>query len=475
DLKNYYEEHIDDYKTNEMRKLSFVLFRNQASATDSNLVLKNLVNVKEIVINDTADFKSFVEIYSEVPYSVDTVDVTSLTEQVVEEFNSSNGTGIVGPVASSDGYVIYNLLDIMSSEDRVVRASHILINQNADPDQNLFEANKVYDELIVGGKFEDIAKEKSGDPGSAVNGGDLGWFTKGKMVKEFEEACFSGKVGEIQKPIKTTFGYHIIKVTNQSKRKYIVEKIVNQVKQSAATLDENYNNASDFAYLADKNGFTKEAELLGYQIQESQQFSEGTFSIPGIGSNKMLIKFSFENGLNDISDVFKLPTGFVVAKISEINPEGFIPFEEVKTGVQQLVRNERKFEQARILATDLMERVNGDITKIPALDPRLQVKSTGRFNLQTNIPTIGKDFAFINTALNLEKGETSEPVKGQRGFYIMYIIDKTPFDSSSYSIQASTIRNNLLQEKKNAFLNQWLNKLKADAEIVDNRHIFYRF
>ena len=81
----------------------------------------------------------------------------------------------------------------------------------------------LYNQLIKGADFAKLAKEYSSDPGSARKGGDLGWFRKGMMVPEFEKAAFSGRVGVIQKPIKTNYGYHIIKVTGKTNKKFIVE------------------------------------------------------------------------------------------------------------------------------------------------------------------------------------------------------------------------------------------------------------
>ena len=72
------------------------------------------------------------------------------------------------------------------------------------------------------------------------------------MVKEFEDASFNGRIGKIQKPIKTQFGYHIIKVTGRSNKKYVVEKIVNEIRASATTIDRSYNNAGDFLILQKK-------------------------------------------------------------------------------------------------------------------------------------------------------------------------------------------------------------------------------
>lgn len=87
-----------------------------------------------------------------------------------------------------------------------VEASHILVKSEA-------EAKKIYDEIKSGKDFGELAKKYSQDPGSKVNGGSLGYFTKGQMVPEFEKTAFSLKVGEVSQPFKTSFGYHIIKKT----------------------------------------------------------------------------------------------------------------------------------------------------------------------------------------------------------------------------------------------------------------------
>lgn len=86
-----------------------------------------------------------------------------------------------------------------------VHASHILVKTEQ-------EANSILFDLKRGASFEDMAKKHSICP-SKNKGGDLGWFGKGQMVREFEQAAFSLPVGELSKPIKTQFGYHIIKVT----------------------------------------------------------------------------------------------------------------------------------------------------------------------------------------------------------------------------------------------------------------------
>lgn len=87
-----------------------------------------------------------------------------------------------------------------------VRASHILVNSEQ-------EANEILAQIKAGKKFEELAKSRSSCP-SGKNGGDLGFFTRGKMVPEFEQAAFSLKKGELSAPVRTAFGFHIIKVTD---------------------------------------------------------------------------------------------------------------------------------------------------------------------------------------------------------------------------------------------------------------------
>jgi len=476
DLRKFYDENPDKFKINAQRKLSFVLFRNEPSNADSMMVIKNLENVKRMAENDTSDFKYFVDIYSETPYSVDTLKVSELSKEAIRGFKDAIKGSIIGPVPSTKGgYEIYHLLNVIPSSEKFIRASHILISQMGDDAANLAEANHVYQELKDGADFAETAQNYSKDPGSAKNGGDLGWFGRGMMVKEFDEACFSGKVGEIQKPVKTSFGYHIILVTDQSNSKYVVERINNAIQESATTRDAKFTAAGDFSYLAQKNGFEKEAELMSYNIQESGNFTLKSVSIPGLGANKRLITFAFENGLNSVSEVHKLPNGYVVAKISEVIADGVEKFEDIQPKVRQLLVVEKQYEKALQLASEVMKKAGNDLNKVSQVDSRIQVGTTGRFNLTTSIPNIGKDNAFHFNALSMKQGEISEPVRGLRGYYVIKLTEKTQFDSTAFQAQAGIIRNNLIQEKKTASLNAWLTEIKEQGDIVDNRYKFYGY
>lgn len=119
-----------------------------------------------------------------------------------------------------------------------ISAKHILIKVKSDSDEEGLtdeEAKAKAEDLIQklndGADFSTLAKENSEDPGSAANGGDLGYFNKGKMVKEFEEAAYKLKVNEYtSEPVKTTYGYHIILKTDE-KEKESLDKVKDEIKE----------------------------------------------------------------------------------------------------------------------------------------------------------------------------------------------------------------------------------------------------
>lgn len=473
DLKDYYQKNLDKYQIKPQRKVKYVMFRNQPSEDDTTFVVRTLENIKTKIGNEVEQFAGDVEIYSTQPYSRDTVQITELQAEAVDVIlNASPGT-LVGPVGLFEGYVLYHLVSSIGGGELVVRASHILINDQESEEKNFEKANQIYEEIRTGASFEELAQIHSNDPGTQSKGGDLGWFGRNMMVKEFEDAAFSGAVGVVQKPIKTTFGVHLVKSTGRSDRRFVIEKIVIPVKQSASSRDAIFSAANDFSYLAQKNGFEKEAEIMHYEVAESPPFQVDAGAIPGIGMNKRMVEFAFDNGLNTVSPPFKTPQGYAVFKISEVIKEGVKPFDEVKELIRPAVVREKKFEVSKKMMEDIAKKIGGDLSKAKELEPKITYATTGSFNTNGNVPAVGRDFIFTNKALNTDVNKVSEPFRGLRGYFMIKVLERSPYDETAFQLQRNTIRDNILQEKKSAFFNQWLTQRKKDAKIVDNRYLFF--
>lgn len=477
DIRAYYEKNLDKFKIEDQRKIKYVLFSKAPNHDDSVAVFNNLTAIVKKVKDDTTSFKSNVEIYSEAPYSRDTVKQNMLSPEAASALADANPGSIVGPVANYDGYNVFKVISKVPSKETVVRASHILINTNGDDAKASAEAMDIYNKLMAGANFAQMAKEKSTDYSNAKNGGDLGWFGKGRMVKEFEEAALNGKVGEILKPVKTSFGYHIIKVTGRSNSDFVVEKIVNKVKPSASTVENAFQDATDFAAEADSKGFESQAKGFGYKVIESPAFAKEARFVPGVGENQRLVDFAFDNGVNDVSPVIKIQSGYIVAEVSEVIKPGVRKFEEVEASLQPAVMQEKKVAVTKGIADKIEQNIkskNMPLNEAIAGIKEARLDTSGVFTPSQGIPKIGRDYAFADAALHAKINTVTDPVKGQRGYYIIKVISRNDFDKSAYAIQRNSIRNNLLQEKKSRFLNSWIEDLRKDAKIVDNRYKFYR-
>jgi peptidyl-prolyl cis-trans isomerase D len=475
ELEKYYKEHPDEFKIEAQRQLKYVLFSLAPTKDDSISIKNNLAAIANKIKDDTTSFKDYVKIYSDKPYSLDTLSLSLLPGEAGSLIAHATKGSLVGPVDSREGYVLYKLENIINSKDVIVKASHILIKSGKDEAAAKAKIDEIYNQLKNGANFEQLAKEKSED-GSARKSGDLGWFSKGQMVKEFENAAFNGKIGEIQKPIKTQFGYHIVKVTDKSDKKYVVEKIVNEVKASPTTLDRIYEKAGDFSYIADKNEFLSEAELMKYDVKETPPFVEESKVIPGLGANVGLIKFAFENGLNDVSKVFKVPAGYVVATISSITKAGKKSFDEEKKTIAPKVLKDLKFAKAKSIAEEIKSKLgeSSDLSKATEVYSKAKVGSIPEFTANGNVPGVGRDLAFTQAALDETLNKITAPIKGVRGYFLLKVTNRTSIDSTMFSIQKNSIRDNLLAQSKSRVLADWIDALKKDADIEDNRYMFYR-
>lgn len=470
DLKKYYDNNLIKYHIDAQRKLKYVNFPFIASSDDSSIIKRNLETiVTKMKKYDTLSLKSAVEMYSSYPYSKDSMNISQIPPTAIDKFMNSAPGSIIGPVASNEGMALYKLDNIVTGSAEFVKASHILINQGDDATR-LAEAQKIYDQIKAGASFEQLAKEKSGDKSNADKGGELGWFGKGSMVPDFEKACFEGKVGEILKPVKTPYGYHVIKITGKSDKRFVVEKIIAPVKPSASTKDSKLSLAQDYAFVADKNGMEKEANLMKYNILETTPFVKDAVSIPGIGQSKRLVDWAFDNSKGKVSEPFKMQSGYVVVMVSDVIPEGTRPFDEVKNLIKPEVVKAKKYAKAKDIIESVVGKLNGNLSMANALNNKITVDTTGNFNLAGGVPKVGRDFAFMDKASSLDVNKISEPVKGIRGYYLIKLISKSAFDNSAYQAQRNQIRDNILQEKKSSFFNQWLTKIKKDAKIVDNRY-----
>jgi peptidyl-prolyl cis-trans isomerase D len=475
DMKKIYNENTDEFKQPAVRKLKYIFITDQPSSRDSSEVLSEITSILQR-IKSGAVFADVQKDYAETspqPSFFKHGEMTQEKETAV--FNAKVGD-VVGPISDYEGAHIFKVMEEKKSSDVYVKARHILLSASS-PEQEA-SARKLAGELMARAKsgedFASLARQYSTEPAATNSGGDLGWFGKGRMVKEFEAAALSGRPGQIIGPVKTQFGIHVIKIEGRDSRELKVASITLPIKASSATREEAFQRAQDFAYIAKKGNFEKDAESAGLKVLETSEFAKGAY-IPGIGQFESINKFTFNNDLGDISDAYQVNNGYMVVKISEVKKEGVRSFEEVKESLRGRALREKKMAALKEIVKQKYSSLgeNGDLNSL-ASDPNVSVQTTGDFTFGGGVPSVGREFAFNGAAKSAEIGKVTGPVEGKRGFYLMKVLTRTPFDSAGYSVMKNMLSTQIISEKKQRVLTQWLAKMKETAEIEDNRDMFYR-
>lgn len=251
------------------------------------------------------------------------------------------------------------------SEQR--QASHILIriDGKTNAEQALKKIQDIRKQLVAGAKFSDLAKKYSQDPGSAKLGGDLGLFQQGMMVPAFDKAVFSMKLNEISEPVKTNFGYHLIKLTKiEPKRTKSFAEVKADVegmyrkKQAEKQYFDLLDKLSSVAY-EQPDTLEPAADVAGIDIKTSEPFSKAGGE-DELTQNPKVIKAAFSEDVmkgNNSSSIELSPTSSVVIRVHKMIPEKQQAFDEVKDEVEQALRKDAGVQASADLAKGILAKV----------------------------------------------------------------------------------------------------------------------
>jgi hypothetical protein len=355
----------------------------------------------------------------------------------------------------------------------------------ATPTEQDTEAVKAQAEDLIarinaGEDFATLATENSDDQASAKNGGDLGFFGQGRMVKEFEDAAFGAKVGEVVGPVESRFGYHIIKVTDRKiedgKAQVKASHILLKFKAGNATVDNARNSANQFAQEAKKGDFHDLATVYGVTIQETDYFPRGDY-IPKLGRMQALSDYIFNQPVGRTTDAYYIRDSYYVFHVIGARKETIKPLEEVKENINNILAGEQQSEEVLQKAKEFRSQIQNP-NDFERLSEQFSLKVDTvetPFAFDDYIPGIGRQKAFNGAAVALHNlGDISQPVTLPRGCYVIKLLEKTPLDSTDFKAQEDNLTQQLLNQKRNQAYQAWMAQLKEHASIEDNRYLYYR-
>ncbi len=350
--------------------------------------------------------------------------------------------------------------------------------------------DSVADKLSRGTDFGRLARIHSDDSGSAPEGGDLGWFSRGQMVPEFDEAVFDLEAGSISDPFQTEFGWHVVRLeekrtTEEGGDEIRASHILKAIKTSRATLERKYETMREIAGATEEGRELAAATGDDLKVLTTPPFTKPpddspaprTAHVPTLGALEGASEFAFSNEIGSISPIMENDEALFLLQVAERIEAHTRPFEDVRTRVESGLEREKKKEAALERGRALAELVSqGESLEAAAESFGLSIEEPDEpIKRTSHIDGIGSRTEVAGTAFSLEAGQTSGAiVMEERGITaVVQVLERTPADESLLVDERDEIAGRLRAEKERFALRSWMDAIRAEADIVDSRDQFY--
>ena len=476
-LQAYLDKHKGQYKVEDGRSVEYISVPVVASKEDSAAVRSTIATLATQFASAPAD-SLFVKMNSEQPYNKAFRSPADLPEQLRKQLPLVVGK-VYGPYAENGTYSLYKVTGEKEGTQPAARASHILIKPEANTPQAKATAKAKAQDLINkikgGADFAALARQ-FGTDGTKDQGGDLGWFTKGRMVPGFEKAVLGAPVGLLPAPVETSFGYHVIKVTAPTtKQTYQVAEVKKAITPTDATREAAYARAQQLkgqaTDLASFRQLTTKDKTL--QKQEAPNLDRNARSVNNLQNARELVRWAYgagpsgETKIGDVSEVYEIGDQYVIAALTGTQAKGEATVAGLKPQLSTLVRNDLKAQQimAKLGKTGAIEQL------ATAYGPTAQVGTAEGVALgQGTLPNVGFEPLAVGAAFGLKPGQHSAPLQGEQGVLVVEPVSVAP---AAAAADLKAVRQQLAQQRGSRQDGLIYEAIKAHANVKDNRSKFF--
>lgn len=451
EIEKMFKQNIENYKVDETRDIEYITFPVVATEDDIEAVRKSVADM-------AADFKaaedahSYAQMNSQNPAGQRFLAEAQLPSALAAVAATAQEGEVFGPYRDGDSFKISRLVSITNRPD-TVKAAHILLRSDITKADSLLAAAK------KGANFAEMARQYSEDPGSAVNGGDLGWFSDGDMVPEFNEACFAGAKGDIVK-VESQYGVHIIKIQDKgvAKKKFDFATIDKAIEYSTQTHQAVYSDAQTFATRYIKRAaFEAAIDTMNLVKRYGNNIRSNAYNVNNLRGARDLVKWAFKAKVDEVSELFEIGDEFVIAVLVKKQAKGYAKVEDLEPVITNDILKDKKAEA-------IAAAVKGMSLEQIAEKYNAKVDSASNVSYAINSVTgAGYEPALVGSILAATEKAQSGVVRGQNAAYI-YTVNQ--FNANP----AATEPNNAQQA--NAFAN-YAYQVIMDVDTEDNRIKFY--
>src|SRR6266567_1317862 len=359
-----------------------------------------------------------------------------------------------------------------------VNVRHILIKSplagpdgKVDPkalDAARQKADDVLKQVKAGGNFEELAKKYSEDTGSAKQGGSLGWIGKGRTVPEFEKAAFSQPKGQIGDLVKSSYGFHIIRVDDrQDAHMKTPDEVKDQIEpllkqQKAQQIAQ--KQAEALLNQARTEGLDAAAAAKGVPVITSD-FVGRKDLLPGLGPATQFLDAVFAATEKSPPDMAPVSQGFAVFQLLAVKPPSTPSFEEIRTKLEDEFKNERSRNLLSQKAQELSDRAKAshDLKKA-AKELGATVKTSDFVLPDGQVPEVGSMSGQAAVAFTLKPGEISVPISSGTDAAVLQILESQKPSETDFNAKRDQIRDSLLQNKQQELFGLFISNLRDQMQ-----------
>jgi len=478
EIQEYINKHQSQFKQEESRSIAYVTFDASPSAKDSANLKAELSRLADQFVKDNDPQAFLNRVGSQQPYFDGYIGKSRIQVPNKDSIFALQKGQIYGPYLDAGSYTVAKLIDIKTLPDSV-RARHILVAttnpQNGQPIMDDSTAKKKIDSikslLAKGESFDSVAAKMSDDPGSKEKGGDLGYFTADRMVKEFADFCFNGRKGETG-VVKSQFGYHYIEILDQKNFEpaYKIAYLSRKIETSPETDQAASGLANQFAAESrDAKAFDQNLDKNHLQKLLAPDITPAEFSIPGLGTKRELVKWVYTANLGEVSEPYPVDDKYVVAVVTEINKEGTMAPAKARSVIEPILRNQKKAEQ---IIKKLGSPASLDAVA-SASAQQVQTADSVKFSSPYLPNGTGQEPKVIGVAFDKQlAGKPISPaISGTTGVFFVRVDNVSALSNPEADLQQQRFMQE--QQQRYGVQNRLIDALRKNATIKDDRGKFY--
>ncbi|MDR3137281.1 MAG: SurA N-terminal domain-containing protein [Tannerellaceae bacterium] len=474
EIEELYEQRKERYCQHKAQVVDYIAVDIVPSADDYEEVRSEIESLRE-EFTASEDVADLVSEHSDVPFE-DVFAAMETFDESIKSFLATAEKGHVGELLfENDAYRLFKLVGSKVGPDSV-KVSHIMVSGQTESEVTV-RVDSILNELRKGADFGHMAADISVDKQSAEKEGDLGWFTEAGAVRglstEFKDTIFAAGLNEV-KTVKSIYGTHLVKVTEKTANviKYKVADITVSVSPSSETYSNIYNALNQ--YIANNNNvekFKASAQDAGYRLRTEVQVSVSDQTIDALKNTRQVVRWVFEHGKGDVSEIFECDNKFVVAVVEGSLSEGYRPLdEELSATLKQELVTQKKGE---LIVKELKEKGLKTLAEYAEVMNHGRIDSVKFVGFNTSrimgMGVVPKLNAYISLA---EEGQVSPPVAGSDGVHVFEVIQKhvQPRDGDHDDIRQAEI---MTASNGYRYQYQLVQSLLDKAKVEDLRIRFY--